>query len=88
MSLELILLTLGRLWASFWDPLGRLGLTRGSPWRPFGSLGTQWDHLGHLGLPSGAWGDFGSEMDVRFRYYLERLRCLRVKSELVEFSRG
>ena len=27
---------LGRLWASFCDPLGRLGLPRGSPLRHFG----------------------------------------------------
>ena len=33
-----------------------------APFRlPFGSLGTPWDHLGHLGLPSGAWADLGQQ---------------------------
>ena len=27
------------------------------------SLGTPWGHLGRLGLPRGAWDDFGSKMD-------------------------
>ena len=54
-----------RTLGSFWDPFGRLGLPRGSPWRHFGlllaPLGCRWAPLGHLGLPSGAWDDFGSK---------------------------
>ena len=42
--------------AAPWAPKG-LSLT--SLWPPFGSLGTPWDHLGHLGLPRGAWDDLG-----------------------------
>ena len=92
MSLELTLLYLERLWASIWDPFGRLGLPRDSPWSHFGlplaPLGCRWDHLGHLGLPSGAWDDFGSKIDVRLRYYLECLQCLRIKSDVADLSRG
>ena len=87
MSLEHILPSLGRLWASFWEPLGRLGFPRGSPWRPFGSLGTPWSHLGHLGLPSGAWNDLGSKMDVQFRANGSQVARLRTKRDLAEFSR-
>ena len=121
MSLELILFSLGRLWASFWDPLGRLGLPRASPWRhfgfplaplwlpwdsvgpfgapwapkgpslasfwsPFGSLRTPWGHLGHHGLPRGAWDDFGSTMEVQFRASGSQVARLRTKSDLAEFS--
>ena len=92
MFLELFLLSVGRLWASFWDSLGRLELPKGgllgvilaSLWLPWDSLG----HLGHLGLQSGPWDDLGSKMDVRLREYLERLRCLLIKSDLARFSAG
>ena len=62
LSLELILLSLGRLWASFWEPLGRLG------------------------LPRGAWDDFGSKMDVQFRATGSQVARLRTKSDLAELS--
>ena len=58
-SLELILLSLARLCASFWAPWAPKGLSLASLGLPFGSLGSPWSHLGHLGLPRGAWTDFG-----------------------------
>jgi len=62
------------------------GLSLVSLWPPFGSLGAPWGNLGQLGLPSGAWDDLGSIVDVRLRQYLMRLRCLRIKIDLAEFS--
>ena len=67
-----LLVSFDCLWNSFcspWDqPWGRFGLPRGPPWRhfgpPLGSLGIPWGHLGHVGLPRGAWDDLGSKMDV------------------------
>ena len=59
--------TLGFLLGAFEPPWAPKGPSLASLWRPFGSLGTPWNHLGHLGLPSGAWADFGSKMDVLFR---------------------
>ena len=85
-TLELTLLSLGRLWTSFWDPLGRLGLPRGSPWRHFGFP------LAPLGFRGAIWGTLGSqvelgmtfgEMDVLFRQY-----DLCIKNVLAEFSAG
>ena len=58
MSLDLISVFLGRLWASFWDPLGRLGLPRGSPWRHFGLP------LAPLGLRGAIWGTLGSQGEL------------------------
>ena len=52
----------------------------------FSSLGTPLDHLGHLGLPSGAWDDLGSKRDVHFRANGSQVVRLRTKSDLVEFS--
>ena len=53
-----ILLSLGRLWASFWEPLGRLGLPRGPPWRHFGPP------LAPLGLRGAIWGTLGSQGEL------------------------
>ena len=87
-SLELILLSLARLWASFWAPWSPKGLSLASLWPPFGSLGTPWGHLGHLGLPREAWDDFGSKLDVHFRANGSQGRDLCTKSNLAEFSPG
>ena len=46
---------LGVTWASFCDPLGRLGFPRGSPWRHFGLP------LAPLGLRGAIWGTSGSQ---------------------------
>ena len=53
-----ILLSLGRLWASFWEPLGRLGLPRGPPWRHFGPP------LAPVGLRGAICGTFGSQGEL------------------------
>ena len=87
-SLELILLSLARLWASFWAPWAPKGPSWASLWPPFGSLGTPWGHLGHHGLPRGAWDDFGSKMEVQFRANGSQVARLRTKSDLAEFSAG
>ena len=86
MSLELILLSLERLWAPFWEPLAAWGSQGASLWLPFGSLGTPWDPLGHLGLPSGAWGDLGSKMDVLSQANVPQVARLRIKRDLAELS--
>ena len=78
--------TLGFLLDSFGALRAPNGLSWASLWPPFGSLGTPWGHLGHLGLPSGAWDDLGSKIDVLFCQKLERLQCLRIKSDLAELS--
>ena len=57
-SLGLILLSLDRLWASFWEPLRRLGLPRVSPWRHFGFP------LAPLGRRGTIWGTLGSEVEL------------------------
>ena len=57
-----------------------------SLWSPFGSLGTPWGHLGHPGLPRGAWDDFGSKMEVQFQANGSQVPRLRTKSDLAEFS--
>ena len=49
---------LGRLWASFWEPLGHLGLPRGSPGRHFGVPGAP---LGRLGA---IWATLGSQVEL------------------------
>ena len=77
---------LGATLGSFWEPLGFLGLSLASLWPPFPSLGTPLDHLGHLGLPSGAWDGFGSKMDVLFRANGSQVARLRTKSDLAELS--
>ena len=53
--------TLGVLLGLFGAPWAPKRLTLASLGPPFGSLETPWDHLGHLGLPRGAWADFGSK---------------------------
>ena len=85
-SLELILLSLARLWASFWAPWAPKGPSLASLWPPFGSLGTPWGHLGHHGLPRGAWDDFGSKMEVQFRANGSQVARLPTKNDLAEFS--
>ena len=94
MALELILLslylgpTLNLLLGAFGTPWGPKGLSLGSLLLPFGCIWTPWDHLGHLGLPSGAWDDLVSKMDVQFRANGSQVRNLRTKSDLAELSRG
>ena len=78
--------TLGLLLISIGAPRAPKALSFASLWLPFGSLGTPWGHLGHLGLPSGARGDFGSKMDVQFRANASQVRNLRTKSDLAELS--
>ena len=76
----------GFLLDPFGVPRAPKGLSLVSLWLPFGSLGAPWGDLRQLGLPSGAWDDLGWIMDVRLRQYLMRLRWLRIKSDLAEFS--
>ena len=78
--------TLGFLLEAFGAPWAPKGLSLVSLWLPFGSLGAPWDHLGHLGLPRGAWDDFGSKMDVQFRANGSQVAHLRTKSDLAELS--
>ena len=78
-TLNLLLGAFGALWAS-------KGLSLASLWLPFGSLGNPWGHLGHLGLPSGAWADFGSKMGVLFRTNVLQVARLRIKNGLAEFT--
>ena len=80
--------TLGFLLGAFGAPWAPKGPSLASLWSPFGSLGTPWGHLGHLGLPRGAWDDFGSKMDVQFRANGSQVARLRTKSDLAEFSAG
>ena len=78
--------TLGFLLGAFGAPWAPKGLSLASLWLPFGSLGTPWGHLGHLGLPRGAGDDFGSKMDVQFRANGSQVARLRTKSDLAELS--
>ena len=78
--------TLGVLLGAFGAPWAPKGLSLASLWPPFGSLGTPWDHLGHLWLPRRAWADFESKMDVQFRANGSQVHNLRTKSDLAEFS--
>ena len=80
--------TLGFLLGAFGAPWAPKGLSLASLWPPFGSLGTPWGHLGHLGLPRGAWDGFGSKMDVQFRANGSQVACLRTKNDLAELSGG
>ena len=80
--------TLGFLLGALGAPWAPKGPSLASFWFPFGSLGTPWGHLGHLGLPRGAWDDFGSKMDVQFRANGSQVARLRTKSDLAEFSGG
>ena len=54
---------MGFLLGALGAPWAPKGPSLASFWSPFGSLGTPWGHLGHPGLPRGAWDDFGSKMD-------------------------
>ena len=78
--------TLGILLGAFGAPWAPKGPSLASLWSPFGSLGTPWGHLGHLGLPRGAWDDFGSKMDVQFRANGSQVARLRTKNDLAELS--
>ena len=78
--------TLGCLLRAFGAPWAPKGLSLASLWPPFGSLRTPWSHLGYLGLPRGAWDDFGSKMYVQFRANGSQVVRLRTKSDLAEFS--
>ena len=78
--------TLGFLLGAFGAPWAPKGPSLASLWSPFGSLGTPWGHLGHLGLPRGAWDDFGSKMDVQFRANGSQVARLRTKNDLAELS--
>ena len=53
-----LLFSLGRLWACFWEPLGRFGLRRGPPWRHFGFP------LAPLGRRGAIWGTLGSQVEL------------------------
>ena len=78
--------TSGILLGSFGAPRAPKGPSLASLWLPFGSLGTPRGHLEHLGLPRGAWDDFGSKMDVQFRANGSQVARLRTKNDLAEFS--
>ena len=80
--------TLGILLGTFGAPWAPKGPSLASLWSPCGSLGTPLGHLGHLGLPRGAWDDLGSKMDVQFRANGSQVARLRTKSDLAEFSGG
>ena len=80
--------TLGFLLGAFGVPWAPKRPSLASLWCPFGSLGTPWGHLGHHGLPRGAWDDFGSKMEVQFRADGSQIARLRTKSYLAEFSGG
>ena len=80
--------TLGCLLGAIGSPWAPKGLSLASLWLPFASLGMPVGPLGPPWAPQDAWDDFGSKMDVRFSHCLERLRCLRIESGLVEFSFG
>ena len=58
-----------------WAPKG---LSLGSLWLPFGSLGMP---VGSFMLP---WGDLGSKMDALFCKHLERFQFLRIRSDFAD----
>ena len=78
--------TLGLLFEPCGAPRAPKELSLASLWLPFGSLGTPWGHLAHLGLPRGVWDDFGSKMDVQFRANGSQVARLLTKSDLAGFS--
>ena len=78
--------TLGILLGAFGAPWASKGLSLASLWSPLGSLGTPWGHLGPLGLPRGAWDDFGSKMDPQFRASGFQVAHLRTRNDLAELS--
>ena len=80
--------TLGFLARAFEAPWASKGPSLPSLWSSFGSLGTPWGHLGHPGLPRGAWVDFGSKMEVQFRANGSQVARLRTTNDLAEFSGG
>ena len=80
--------TLGFLLRALGAPWAPKGPSLASFWFPFGSLGTPWGHLGHPGIPRGAWDAFGSKMEVQFQANGSQVARLRTKNDLVEFSGG
>ena len=58
-ALGLLGATFRLLLGAFGAPWAPKGVSLASLWLPFGSLGAPWGHLGHIGLPRGAWTDFG-----------------------------
>ena len=80
--------TLGSLLGPFGAPRAPKEPSLTSLWPPFGSLGAPWGQLGHLGLPRGAWDDFGSKLDVQFRANGSQVARLRTKNDLAELSGG
>ena len=78
--------TLGFLLKAFVAPWAPKGPSLLSLWSSFGSLGTPWGHLGHPGLPRGAWDDFGSKMDVQFQANGSQVARLRTINDLAELS--
>ena len=90
-SLGLMLLSLGRLWASFLEPLGCLELSKVPLGVTLVSLWLPWDAMGPFGAPwapKWTWDDLGSKMDVLFRANGRQVAHLRIKSDLPEFSGG
>ena len=79
---------LGILLWPFGAPWVPKGLCLASLWLPFGFLGMPVGSIGPPWAPKWSLGWLWVKMDVRFCHYLERLRCLRIKSDLAELTRG
>ena len=88
MSLELILFCLGRFWASFWDPLGRLGSQGALPGVTLASLWLPWDSVGPFGAPWAPKGSLGSLWVQNGRPIPNgsQVTRLRTKYDLAELS--
>ena len=82
--------SLGCLRSSFCSAGGDFGPPFGSLWGALGSqgalLGVTLVPLWLLGLPSGAWDDLGSKMDVLFQANGPQVARLRIKSDLAELT--
>ena len=80
MSLELILLSLARLWASFWAPWAPKGLSLASLW-------LSWDSVAPFGVPwAPEWtlGRLWVQDGPQFRANGSQVARLRTKSDLAE----